>query len=70
MSIERRQERVAKGGRILLWEGRVSRSRLIAEYGLSPIGASGSTHTRLTFGVLVRAVTSKARCGDNQMDRE
>lgn len=40
MSIERRQERDAKVGRILLWEGRVSRSRLIAEYGLSPIRAS------------------------------
>lgn len=40
MSIERRQERDAKVGRILLWEGRVSRSRLIDEYGLSPIRAS------------------------------
>lgn len=40
MSIEGRQERDAKVGRILLWEGRVSRSRLIAEYGLSPIRAS------------------------------
>lgn len=27
-------------GRILLWEGRVSRSRLISEFGLSPIRAS------------------------------
>lgn len=40
MTIEGRQEREAKVGRILLWEGRVSRSRLIAEYGLSPIRAS------------------------------
>ena len=40
MSTEGRQERDAKVGRILLWEGRVSRSRLIAEYGLSPIRAS------------------------------
>lgn len=40
MSIEGRQERDAKVGRILLWEGRVSRSRLIDEYGLSPIRAS------------------------------
>jgi hypothetical protein len=40
MSVEGRQERDAKVGRILLWEGRVSRSRLLAEYGLSPIRAS------------------------------
>lgn len=40
MSIEGRQARDAKVGRILLWEGRISRSRLIAEYGLSPIRAS------------------------------
>ncbi len=40
MSTEGRQERDAKVGRILLWEGRVSRSRLIADYGLSPIRAS------------------------------
>lgn len=33
MSIEGRQERDAKVGRILLWEGRVSRGRLISEYG-------------------------------------
>lgn len=35
-----RQTRDSKVGRILLWEGTVSRSRLIAEYGLSPIRAS------------------------------
>lgn len=40
MSIEGRQARDAKVGRILLWEGRVSRGRLISEYGLSPIRAS------------------------------
>lgn len=40
MSIEGRMARDVKVGRILLWEGRVSRSRLIAEYGLSPIRAS------------------------------
>lgn len=40
MSIEGRVARDAKVGRILLWEGRVSRSRLIAEYDLSPIRAS------------------------------
>lgn len=40
MSVEGRQARDAKVGRILLWEGRVSRSRLIAEYSLSPIRAS------------------------------
>lgn len=40
MSIEGRQERNTKVGRILLWEGRVSRSRLITEFGLSPIRAS------------------------------
>jgi hypothetical protein len=40
MSIEGRQERDAKVGRILLWEGRVSRARLVSEYGLSPIRAS------------------------------
>ncbi len=40
MSIEGRQERDAKVGRILLWEGRVSRGRLVSEYGLSPIRAS------------------------------
>lgn len=40
MSTEGRQERDAKVGRILLWEGRVSRGRLISEYGLSPIRAS------------------------------
>lgn len=40
MSNEGRQARDAKVGRILLWEGRVSRGRLIAEYGLSPIRAS------------------------------
>lgn len=40
MSVEGRQVRNAKVGQILLWEGRVSRSRLIAEYGLSPIRAS------------------------------
>lgn len=40
MSIEGRQTRNAKVGRLLLWEGRVSRARLIAEYGLSPIRAS------------------------------
>lgn len=40
MSIEGRMARDAKVGQILLWEGRVSRSRLIAEYGLSPIRAS------------------------------
>jgi len=40
MSIEGRQAREAKVGRLLLWEGRVSRARLINEYGLSPIRAS------------------------------
>ncbi|CUJ22465.1 Uncharacterised protein [Achromobacter dolens] len=35
-----RQERDTKVGRILLWEGRVRRARLISEYGLSPIRAS------------------------------
>lgn len=40
MSIAGRRERDTKVGRILLWEGRVSRSRLISEYGLSPIRAS------------------------------
>jgi hypothetical protein len=40
MSIAGRRERDTKVGRILLWEGRVSRGRLIAEYGLSPIRAS------------------------------
>ncbi|KVQ19957.1 hypothetical protein WL99_29020 [Burkholderia cepacia] len=40
MSIEGRQERDAKVGRILLWEGRVSRGRLVTEFGLSPIRAS------------------------------
>lgn len=40
MLLEGRQERVAKVGKILLWEGRVSRSRLISEFGLSPIRAS------------------------------
>jgi hypothetical protein len=40
MTIEGRQARNAKVGRILLWEGRVSRSRLVVEYGLSPIRAS------------------------------
>lgn len=40
MSVEGRQSRDAKVGRILLWEGRVSRGRLISEYGLSPIRAS------------------------------
>mgnify|MGYP001596396952 CR=1 FL=1 len=40
MSIEGRQARDTKVGRILLWEGRVGRGRLIAEYGLSPIRAS------------------------------
>lgn len=40
MSIEGRKARDAKVGQLLLWEGRVSRSRLIAEYGLSPIRAS------------------------------
>ena len=35
-----RELRDAKVGRILLWEGRVRRSRLIAEFGLSPIRAS------------------------------
>ncbi len=40
MSIEGRRTRNAKVGRLLLWEGRVSRARLIAEYGLSPIRAS------------------------------
>ncbi len=40
MTIEGRRERDAKVGRILLWEGRVSRGRLIVEYGLSPIRAS------------------------------
>jgi predicted DNA-binding transcriptional regulator YafY len=40
MLLEGRQVRDAKVGRILLWEGRVSRSRLISEFGLSPIRAS------------------------------
>lgn len=40
MSIEGRQAREAKVGRILLWEGRVSRARLVTEFGLSPIRAS------------------------------
>ena len=40
MPIEGRQERDAKVGRILLWEGRVSRGRLVSEYGLSAIRAS------------------------------
>ncbi|KWO45438.1 hypothetical protein WT97_14540 [Burkholderia sp. MSMB1459WGS] len=40
MSIDGRQDRDTKVGRILLWEGRVSRARLISEYGLSPIRAS------------------------------
>lgn len=40
MPLEGRQVRDAKVGRILLWEGRVSRSRLISEFGLSPIRAS------------------------------
>ncbi|WP_374662277.1 helix-turn-helix transcriptional regulator [Inhella sp.] len=40
MSVEGREARDVKVGRILLWEGRVSRSRLVAEYGLSPIRAS------------------------------
>jgi len=40
MSIEGRQAREAKVGRILLWEGRVSRGRLTSEYGLSAIRAS------------------------------
>jgi len=40
MAIDGRLDRNGKVGRILLWEGRVSRSRLIAEYGLSPIRAS------------------------------
>lgn len=40
MAVDGSQARNAKVGRILLWEGRVSRSRLIAEYGLSPIRAS------------------------------
>ncbi|MCA8024728.1 WYL domain-containing protein [Burkholderia cepacia] len=40
MSIEGRQERDAKVGQILLWEGRVSRGRLVTEFGLSPIRAS------------------------------
>lgn len=40
MSIAGRRERDAKVGRILLWEGRVSRARLISEYGLSSIRAS------------------------------
>ena len=40
MSIEGRQQRNANVGRLLLWEGRVSRGRLISEYGLSPIRAS------------------------------
>lgn len=40
MPIEGRQERNAKVGRILLWEGRVSRGRLIADFQLSPIRAS------------------------------
>lgn len=40
MSVDGREARNVRIGRILLWEGRVSRSRLIAEYGLSPIRAS------------------------------
>lgn len=40
LSIEGRQERDARVGRILLWEGRVSRGRLIDEYDLSPVRAS------------------------------
>jgi hypothetical protein len=40
MAVDGSQARNAKVGRILLWEGRVSRSRLITEYGLSPIRAS------------------------------
>ncbi|MDH6167125.1 hypothetical protein M2282_002274 [Variovorax boronicumulans] len=40
MSVDGREARNVKVGRILLWEGRVSRSRLVAEYGLSPIRAS------------------------------
>jgi len=40
MSKEGRQDRETKVGRILLWEGRVSRGRLISEYGLSPVRAS------------------------------
>jgi len=40
MTIEGSQARHDKVGRILLWEGRVSRARLIAEFGLSPVRAS------------------------------
>lgn len=40
MSIEGRRERDTKVGRILLWEGRVSRGRLVSDLGLSPIRAS------------------------------
>lgn len=40
MSVDGREARSAKVGLILLWEGRVGRARLIAEYGLSPIRAS------------------------------
>ncbi len=40
MSVDGREARNVRVGRILLWEGRVRRSRLIDEYGLSPIRAS------------------------------
>jgi len=40
MVLGSRQEREICVGRILLWEGRVSRARLIAEFELSPIRAS------------------------------
>jgi hypothetical protein len=40
MALGSRQEREIRVGRILLWEGRVSRARLITEFELSPIRAS------------------------------
>lgn len=40
MQGEGRDSRNAKVGRILLWEGRVGRARLISEFGLSPVRAS------------------------------
>jgi hypothetical protein len=40
MATGTRQNREIRVGRILLWEGRVSRARLIAEFDLSPIRAS------------------------------
>lgn len=40
MALGSRQEREIRVGRILLWEGRIGRARLIAEFELSPIRAS------------------------------